>query len=138
MVKNDRISLSSKGFTEMFNITEKVDKLVKKSGIKDGIVTVFIPGSTGGITTIEYESGLIADLPEMFEKLIPYKAGYEHDATWGDANGGSHLRASLMGPSLTVPFNSGEMTLGTWQQIVFIDFDTKPRRREIIIQIIGE
>ena len=138
MVKTDKISLSSKGFTEMFDITQKVDKLVKKSGIKDGIVTVFVPGSTGGITTIEYESGLIADLPEMFEKLIPYKAGYEHDATWGDANGGSHLRASLMGPSLTVPFNSGEMTLGTWQQIVFIDFDTKPRSRELVVQIMGE
>jgi secondary thiamine-phosphate synthase enzyme len=138
MVKSEKISLSSKGFTEMFDITQKVDKLVKKSGIKDGIVTVFVPGSTGGVTTIEYESGLIADLPEMFENLIPYKAGYEHDATWGDANGGSHLRASLMGPSLTVPFNGSEMTLGTWQQIVFIDFDTKPRSRELVVQIIGE
>lgn len=138
MVKTGSISLSSKGFTQMFDITKKVDAAVKKSGIKDGIVTVFVPGSTGGITTIEYESGLIADLPEMFEKLIPYKAGYEHDATWGDANGGSHLRASLMGPSLTVPFNGGEMTLGTWQQICFIDFDTKPRNRELVVQIIGE
>jgi secondary thiamine-phosphate synthase enzyme len=138
VVKSEKISLSSKGFSEMFDITQKVDKLVKKSGIKNGIVTVFVPGSTGGVTTIEYESGLIADLPEMFEKLIPYKAGYLHDATWGDANGGSHLRASLMGPSLTVPFNSGEMILGTWQQIVFIDFDTKPRSRELVVQIIGE
>ena len=138
MVKTGTISLSSKGFTQMFDITKKVDSVVKKSGIKDGIVTVFVPGSTGGITTIEYESGLIADLPEMFEKLIPYKAGYEHDETWGDANGGSHLRASLLGPSLTIPFSGSEMTLGTWQQVCFIDFDTKPRDRELVVQIIGE
>jgi secondary thiamine-phosphate synthase enzyme len=138
MVKTGTISLNSKGFTQMFDITGNVDSIVKKSGINDGIVTVFVPGSTGSITTIEYESGLIADLPEMFEKLIPYKADYEHDATWGDANGGSHLRASLMGPSLTVPFNKGEMTLGTWQQICFIDFDTKPRSRELVVQVIGE
>jgi len=138
MVKKGKISLSSEGFTQMFDITGKVDSIVKKSGIKDGIVTVFVPGSTGGITTVEYESGLIVDMPEIFEKLIPYKAGYAHDATWGDANGGSHLRASLMGPSLTVPFNGGEMTLGTWQQICFIDFDTKPRSRELVVQVMGE
>jgi len=138
MVKTERITLSSKGFTEMIEITDKVENFVKKSGIKNGIVTIFVPGSTGGITTIEYESGLITDLPEMFEKLIPYKAGYEHDATWGDANGASHLRASLLGPSLTIPVEDGIMILGTWQQIIFIDFDTRSRKRTIIVQIMGE
>ncbi|HRT82771.1 MAG TPA: secondary thiamine-phosphate synthase enzyme YjbQ [Oscillospiraceae bacterium] len=138
MVKTGTIKLSSKGFTQMFDITGKVDAIVKKSGIKDGIVTVFCVGSTAGITTIEFESGLVADLPEMFERLIPYKAGYKHDATWGDANGGSHLRASLLGPSITIPFTGSSMHLGAWQQICFIDFDTKPRSREIVVQIIGE
>lgn len=138
MVKTEKITLSSKGFTEMIEITEKVDNLIKKSGISNGIVTVFVPGSTGGVTTIEYESGLISDLPTMFEKLIPYKAGYEHDATWGDANGASHLRASLLGPSLTVPISDGSMILGTWQQIIFIDFDTRPRKRTLVVQVLGE
>ncbi|HDQ26537.1 MAG TPA: YjbQ family protein [bacterium] len=137
-VKTGKISLSSKGFTQMFDITERVDGHLRKSGIKDGIVTVFVPGSTGAVTTVEYESGLIADVPEILEKLIPYKGRYEHDATWGDANGASHLRSTIMGPSLTVPVTGGKMTLGTWQQIVFIDFDTKPRQRELVVQIVGE
>lgn len=137
-VQMEKISLSTKGFNEMIDITDKVDSIIEKSKINDGIVTVFVPGSTGGLTTIEYESGLLSDFPDMMEKLIPYKAYYEHNATWGDANGASHLRASLIGPSLTIPFKNKKMILGTWQQIIFVDFDTHGRNRNIIVQIIGE
>ena len=138
MVKTDKISLSTKGMTDIIDVTDRVQSLVNKSGIKDGIVTVFVPGSTGGLTTVEYEPGLIKDLKDILEELFPYKASYAHNATWGDGNGSSHVRASLMGPSITVPFKNKEMTLGTWQQIVFIDFDTRGRSRELEVQIIGE
>lgn len=137
-IQMEKISISTKGFNDMIDITDKVAKLIEKSNISDGIVTIFVPGSTGGITTIEYESGLIKDFPDLMEKLVPYKAHYEHNETWGDANGASHLRASLIGPSLTVPFKNKKMTLGTWQQIIFVDFDTHSRNRSIVVQIIGE
>jgi secondary thiamine-phosphate synthase enzyme len=137
-VKMEKISLTTNGFNDMRDITDKVAELIEKSHISDGIVTIFVPGSTGGITTIEYESGLIKDFPDFMEKLAPYKSHYEHNETWGDANGASHLRASLIGPSLTVPFTNKKMTLGTWQQIIFIDFDTHSRNRNIVVQIMGE
>ncbi len=138
MVKTKTILLNTGGNTDIIDITEKVEKFIKESEIKSGIVTVFVPGSTGGITTVEYEPGLIKDLKDIFEKLFPYRANWAHNATWGDGNGASHIRASFIGPSITIPFVDSEMTLGTWQQIVFIDFDTRARTRKLIVQIIGE
>ena len=131
------IQLETKGNCEITNITQAVADELHDADISDGIVTIFVPGATGGLTTIEYEPGLIKDLPELLDKLIP-PGPYHHDQTWHDGNGHSHLRASLIGPSITVPFTSKTLTLGTWQQIIFIDFDARPRRRELILQFIGE
>jgi secondary thiamine-phosphate synthase enzyme len=138
MVKTGTISLSTKGFSDVLDITDKVAGIVKHSGIKNGLVTVFCPGSTGGITTIEYESGVIHDLQKAIEKIIPSNIPYEHDKRWGDGNGFSHVRAALLKPSLTIPLVKGNLTVGTWQQIVFIDFDNRGRNREIIIQVVGD
>jgi secondary thiamine-phosphate synthase enzyme len=138
MIKTKSISLSTKGNTDIIDITDKVSRLIEESEIKSGVVTIFVPGSTGGLTTVEYEPGLIKDLKEVFEELFPYKKNWAHNATWGDGNGASHIRASMLGPSLTVPFVDGEMTLGTWQQIIFIDFDVRSRTRKLIVQIMGE
>ncbi len=137
-IKTENITCSTKGYTDIINITNEVQSAIEKNAVKNGIVTVFVPGSTGGMTTVEYESGLIKDFPAVLEKIAPYKAHYEHNATWGDANGASHVRASLIGPSITIPVNDGKLTLGTWQQIIFIDFDTHPRNRTLILQILGE
>lgn len=122
----------------MIDITGKVEDAVSDTKVKNGIVTVFIQGSTASVTTVEYEPGLVKDIKAIDEKLIPSGVTYAHDATWGDGNGYAHLRASLIGPSLTVPIVDGTMTLGTWQQIIVIDHDNRPRRREIIIQVMGE
>lgn len=111
---------------------------MRDSGISSGIVTVFIPGSTAGVTTIEYESGAIQDFREAIERIVPRGIRYHHDARWGDGNGFSHVRAALQGASLTVPFSSSELLLGTWQQIIVVDFDNRPRTRDVILQIIGE
>jgi secondary thiamine-phosphate synthase enzyme len=138
MIKTKSISLSTRGDTDIIDITDKVSRLIEESEIKSGVVTIFVPGSTGGLTTVEYEPGLIKDLKEVFEELFPYKKNWAHNATWGDGNGASHIRASMLGPSLTVPFVDGEMTLGTWQQIIFIDFDVRSRTRKLIVQIMGE
>jgi secondary thiamine-phosphate synthase enzyme len=138
MVKTGTISLNTKGFSDVLDITDKVAGIVKHSGIKNGLVTVFCPGSTGGITTIEYESGVIHDLQKAIEKIIPSNIPYEHDKRWGDGNGFSHVRAALLKPSLTIPLVKGNLTVGTWQQIVFIDFDNRGRNREIIIQVVGD
>jgi len=138
MIKTDKIKVEAKGHTDIIDVTDKTAGVVSKSGIRNGTVTVFVQGSTGGMTTAEYEPGLVKDLKEFFEKLFPYNHPYEHNATWGDGNGGSHVRASFLGPSLTVPLVNGQMTLGTWQQIIFIDFDTRKRSREIIVQIVGD
>lgn len=132
------IEKSTSGFTDIQDITGEVASLVEESGVRSGTATVFVPGSTGGITTVEYEPGLKKDLPEALEKIAPVGPEYHHDATWGDGNGFSHVRAAFIGPSLTVPFNDGNLTLGTWQQIVFLDFDNKARRRRIVVQIMGE
>ena len=137
-VKSKRLKLSTQGKDQVIDITNEIAEAVKKSKIKNGIVTVFIFGSTASITTIEYEPGLVKDLKAFDEKLVPSNVSYAHDETWGDANGYAHLRASLIGPSITVPIVSGLMTLGTWQQIIVIDHDNRPRSREVIIQIMGE
>ncbi len=132
------IRLSTEGDGSIVDITGRVKSVVEESGVVDGQLLVFVPGSTGAITTIEYEPGLLKDMPEFFEKLIPSGVEYNHDATWGDGNGFSHLRAALVGPSLTVPVSGGEPLLGTWQQIVFLEFDNRPRQRKIHINITGE
>ncbi|MFC1807610.1 secondary thiamine-phosphate synthase enzyme YjbQ [Candidatus Omnitrophota bacterium] len=137
-VVSEKIGLSTKGRGDIIDITSRVKDLLIKTKLKSGVVTVFVIGSTGALTTIEYESALVSDIGELFEKIIPSNVSYEHDRTWGDANGYSHLRASLLGPSITVPFINKKLTLGTWQQIIFIDFDNRPRERSLILQFIGE
>jgi secondary thiamine-phosphate synthase enzyme len=138
MIATDSISLSTKGFSDIIDITERVIGIVNKSTISNGLVTVFCSGSTGAINTIEYESGVINDLKTAIEKIAPSNIPYEHDKRWGDGNGFSHVRAALMKPSLSVPIVKGKMTLGTWQQLVFIDFDNRGRDRNIVVQVIGE
>ena len=132
------IKIKSKEENDMIDITDQTLKAIQESKLKDGIVTVFVSGSTGALTTIEYEPGLRIDFPKMLNRIIPKDIEYEHDKTWHDGNGHSHVRASLIGPSLTVPFKDRNLILGTWQQIVFIELDTRSRERRIIIQIIGE
>lgn len=132
------ISFQSKGRDEMTDITSRVQDALADSGFAGGIVTVFVPGSTASVTTIEYEPGLLRDFPRAMEKLAPREAHYDHDARWGDGNGHSHVRASTIGPSLVVPFQNGRLLLGTWQQIVLIDFDNRPRARTVIVQAMGE
>jgi secondary thiamine-phosphate synthase enzyme len=134
----ETISLSTKGFSDVIDITDRVDSVVGHSKIKNGLVTVFCPGSTGSITTIEYESGVLRDLQKIIEKIVPSDVPYEHDRRWGDGNGFSHVRAALMKPGLTIPLIKGKLTLGTWQQIVFIDFDNRKRDRKILVHIIAE
>ena len=138
MTYSETISLSTKGFSDIIDITDRVVSVVGHSRIKDGLVTVFCPGSTGSITTIEYESGVLRDLQNAIEKAAPSNIPYEHDKRWGDGNGFSHVRAALMKPSLSIPMIKGRLTLGTWQQIVFIDFDNRKRERNLIVQIVGE
>jgi len=138
MTFSETISLSTKGFSDIIDITDRVDSVVRHSKIKEGLVTVFCPGSTGGITTIEYESGVLKDLQKAIEKIVPSDIPYEHDRRWGDGNGFSHVRAALMKPSLSIPLIKGRLTLGTWQQIVFIDFDNRTRERNILVHVMGE
>ena len=137
-VKTGNINLDTDGRTDIIDITREMERLVVESGIKSGTVTVFCPSSTSGLTTVEFEPGAVSDLKRMFEELVPSNRDYAHNATWGDGNGQSHMRASLLGPSLTIPFIEKTLTLGTWQQVVYIDFDIKPRQRELVVQIIGE
>lgn len=138
MVLSDAISLSTKGFCDIQDITSSIAATVSKSKIQNGIVTVFCPGSTGAVTTIEYEGGVLEDLKKAVERIAPSNIPYAHDRRWGDGNGFSHVRATLLGPSLTVPVTDGKLALGTWQQIVFIDFDNRSRRRKIVVQVMGE
>ncbi|MBS3818371.1 secondary thiamine-phosphate synthase enzyme YjbQ [bacterium] len=137
-VINESLEFSTSGFSDMKDLTSGVSRILSQSRLENGIVTLFVPGSTGGVTTIEFEPGLQKDFPELMEKLIPQKKSYHHDATWGDDNGFSHLRASLIGPSLTIPFSHSRLTLGTWQQIVFVDFDNRSRSRTLTLQFMGE
>lgn len=138
VVQKKDLSLKTKGRTDILDITPHVRQAVGESGAQDGVVIIFVPGSTAGVTTIEYESGVLKDLAEAIERLAPESIHYHHDARWGDGNGFSHVRAALLGPSLSVPFSAGSLRLGTWQQIVLIDFDNRPRHRDILLQIIGE
>ena len=133
--RTERLAIETRGDAEMIDITRDVQGVVHEVGMNEGQVLLFCVGSTGGLTTIEYEPGLIRDFPEMFDRLIPRDIRYHHDDTWHDGNGHSHCRASLLGPSLTIPVQEGQMLLGTWQQILFVDFDNKPRRRELIVQL---
>ncbi len=137
-VKTFSLPLTSRGNAEVHEITDHVTKHVILSGFKNGAVTVFCPSSTSGVTTIEYESGAVSDLKRLFDEIIPPNRDYAHNARWDDGNGHSHVRASLLGPSLTIPFVDGRLSLGMWQQIVYVDFDNKPRRRELVVQVIGE
>ena len=138
MIATDTIALNTKGFTDVIDITGRVTKIVGQSGVQNGLVTIFCSGSTGGITTIEFEFGVINDLKKAIEKIVPSNISYEHDKRWGDGNGFSHVRAALMKPSLTIPLVKGKLALGTWQQIVFMDFDNRERDRKIVVQIMGE
>ena len=138
MVVTKRISLQSKGHTDIIDITLQVSKQVAEGEITSGTVTMFVTGSTAGVTTIEFEPGLIEDFKAMWERLAPEAIPYNHDRAWGDGNGHSHIRASLLGASLVVPFNDRQLLLGTWQQIVLVDFDNRPRSRQIVLQIMGD
>jgi len=131
-------NVKTKGFNDIIDITEKVQSLVEESNLKEGSALVFVGGSTAGITTIEYEPGLLKDYPAFFEKLIPSKSKYHHDETWHDGNGYAHIRAALQGASFTVPFVNQKLLLGTWQQIILLDFDNTARTRTIYVQLIGK
>lgn len=137
-IYSTNILIKTKSENDIIDITDQISTIVKESKIKNGMIIVFVVGSTAAITTIEYEPGLQKDFPKMLSRLVPKEIEYDHDNTWHDGNGHSHVRASLIGPSLTIPFLEGRLTLGTWQQIVLLEMDTKPRERKIILQLIGE
>jgi secondary thiamine-phosphate synthase enzyme len=136
-VKTYRIRLKTKGNCDLLDLTSEVQGHLKKSGLKDGTANVFAVGSTAGISTIEYEPGLVADMRNLFDRIAPQGAEYQHELRWHDGNGHSHVRATLMGPNLSVPFERGELLLGTWQQIVYHDFDARARTREVVVQLMG-
>lgn len=138
VVQTKRIQLRSKGEPDIIDITDQASQAIEECNIENGLVTVFISGSTAAVTTIEYEPGLRDDFPEMLSRVAPENIQYKHDNTWHDGNGHSHVRASLIGPSLTIPIVEGNMSLGTWQQIVLLEMDTRPRDRNLILQLIGE
>ena len=138
MIATRKISLQTKGNCDIINITPQVEQQVAETDINNGTATLFVAGSTAGISTIEFESGVLSDFQSMWERNIPHNIPYNHDRRWGDGNGYSHVRASLLGASLVIPFNDKRLTLGTWQQIVLVDFDNRPRSRQIILQIMGD
>jgi secondary thiamine-phosphate synthase enzyme len=138
MIELKYIQFKTNGKNDMINITEELKDLVLDSSISSGNILIFVPGATGALSSIEYEPGLIKDFPELMERLIPIQQQYHHNETWHDGNGHSHLRATLIGPSLSVPFENNELILGTWQQIIFLEFDNKPHNRKIVIQLMGE
>jgi len=133
----DSFNISTKGHTDILDITEQLQQILNRAALSEGQLTVFVAGSTAGITSIEYEPGLLQDLPAAFEKFAPTGVVYHHDATWGDGNGYAHVRAALLGPSFSAPFQNSTLLLGTWQQIVLIDFDNRPRQRQLIVQLFG-
>lgn len=138
MVISDRIVVRTRGDGDVVDITGETGRAVTKSGLANGVLTLFVMGSTAGLTTVEFEPGLVSDLRSLFDRVAPRGVTYAHDERWGDGNGYSHVRAALLGPSLSVPFGEGRPLLGTWQQVVLIDFDNRPRRREVVVQLIGE
>ena len=138
MVVNKQIRLNTQGHGHVVDITDEVRQKVRESGLGAGIVTLFSPSSTSALTTIEFESGAVHDLQQLFERIAPTDIEYRHNLRWGDGNGHAHVRHALLGPSLTIPFADGRLTLGTWQQIVFVDFDNRSRARSLVIQILGE
>lgn len=137
-ILTENLKLNTKGKNEILNITEDVQKIISSSKLKEGQISVFLPGATAGLTTLEYEEGLIRDFTRYWEKNVPQNIDYAHNLKWHDYNGHSHIRASLLGPSLTIPFKDGKMLLGTWQQIILVDFDIRGRERDLICQLIGE
>jgi len=138
MIITKTINLQTKGNCDIIDITPQVEQQVAETDINNGTATLFVAGSTAGISTIEFESGLLSDFQSMWERNIPQNIPYNHDRRWGDGNGHSHVRASLLGASLVIPFNDKKLTLGTWQQIILVDFDNRPRSRQIILQIMGD
>lgn len=137
-VRTFTLTLTTRGNTDVHDLTDDLNRLVQESGLTSGLLTVFCPSSTSGVTTVEYEPGAVSDLKRTFEELVPANRPYAHNATWDDGNGHSHMRAALLGPSLTVPFVKRRLMLGTWQQVIYVDFDIRPRRRELVVQILGE
>jgi len=137
-VVTNELYVASKGENDVIDLTEDVRKAVRESGAGTGVVTVFVSGSTAAVTTMEFEPGLVKDFPEMLERVSPKGREYEHQKTWNDGNGHSHVKASLVGPSLTVPFVKGDLAVGAWQQVVLVELDIRPRRRKIVVQIVGE
>jgi secondary thiamine-phosphate synthase enzyme len=138
MIVNRRIQLNTRGDAQIVDISGEVSAQIATSGLKNGIVTLFTPSSTSALTTIEYESGAVHDLQQLFDRIAPPGMDYRHNLRWGDGNGHAHVRHALLGPSLTIPFVDGRLTLGTWQQIVFADFDNRSRSRSVVVQIMGE
>ncbi|MFC1987492.1 secondary thiamine-phosphate synthase enzyme YjbQ [Chloroflexota bacterium] len=138
MVVTKKISLQTKGNCDIIDITPQVEQQIAEANINSGTATIFVAGSTAGITTIEFEPGLLSDFKSMWERNVPQNIPYDHDRRWGDGNGYSHVRASLLGASSVIPFHDKKLALGTWQQVVLVDFDNKPRSRQIILQIMGE
>ena len=138
MIVSKKLTLNTRGNGDTIDLTPGVERAIAEANVTDGVVTLFVVGSTAALTTIEYEDGAVSDLGRAIERLAPRNMEYEHHLRWGDDNGHSHVRAALLGPSLSVPFIGGRLTLGTWQQIILIDFDTRPRQREIVTQIMGE
>ncbi len=137
-VKTESIEVRTKGHSDVVDITDGLRQAIARAGLRDGIATLFVPGSTASLSTIEFEPGAVQDIAIALEKVAPAAGHYHHHATWGDDNGSAHVRACLMGPSLVVPFTEGRPRLGTWQQVVLIDFDTRPRERSLVVQIMGE
>ena len=138
MTFHEKFTLKTKGFCDVHDVTEKVKKIVEKSKIKNGVVVVGVTGSTAGVTTLEYEPGLKKDLKEAFDRLVPQNSEYAHNAKWGDGNGFSHIRSSLLGMSVSVALVENQLQLGTWQQLVVVDFDNRDREREVVVQVLGD
>lgn len=137
-VKTLSLSLNTRGEADVQDITDQVARNIMQSGLTNGTVTIFCPSATSALTTIEYESGAVSDLRRLFEEIVPQNREYAHNERWHDGNGHSHVRAALLGPSLTIPFVDGQLTLGTWQQIIYVDFDNRPRQRRLVLQLVGE
>jgi len=137
-VRSAVIQIKTRGFADMHDLTQRASEFLVSSGIQQGLFCAFVPGATAGITTIEYEEGALEDLKAAIERIAPQDMHYRHDARWGDGNGFAHVRAALLGPSLTVPVSEGKLRLGTWQQILLVDFDNRPRNREVMFEAVGE